>query len=688
MHGHYSVPIMSGRDVLGVVFLFTDAHPNQNESRIALLKHVAELMALALLQEQARTSLEAARDAAVQTAQIKSDFLANMSHEIRTPMNGVLGMLDILRDTDLSREQHELVTTAASSAEALLEIINDILDFSKLEANKIDLEQIEFDLTTLVEEVCTLMSARAHSQGLALNCWIPQNIPQRCVGDPTRIRQVLTNLLSNALKFTEQGEVTVKVAVAEHTERRFKIHVEVIDTGIGMTPEGQAKLFQPFSQADSSMARRFGGTGLGLSICKNLLTMMGGEIGVSSSFGQGSQFWFDLPLSVLDSDVDNLKDSLEHFSGKRVLLVDDNATSQMLLTDYLCDWGFAVHQADNGVSALAKLESAIQHRQAYDLVVIDQSMPKMNGLDLAQTMLKKADLAEIPRVLLYTGSLKAEADWPALGFIQSVHKPIRKQALFTALDKALQGGMHSQPSHEPVKEHFFDYGNNTVLVAEDNRINQKVLLAMLARFNIYPDLADNGQIALDFLINKTYDLILMDCQMPLLDGYQASRIIREQEQARGTAKPTPIVALTAHAAAGEREKCLTAGMDDYLSKPVTKSGLAKMLSTWLQPLGDNFTPLSKPKPVKSAIISTALTILDSVWDEQAALKRLDNDNELLDDMIVLFLEEAPKRLGQLRTALAGNDLVDAADAAHAIKGMAGHFCAEVVINHAAQLEQM
>jgi len=716
-HGHYIVPIASGEDILGVLFVFTDAYPVQNESRIAMLKEVGEMMALALLQNQANASLEAARDAALQVAHTKTEFLANMSHEIRTPMNGVLGMLDLLQDTQLSREQWDLIDIAANSAESLLTIINDILDFSKLEAGKIELEQIEFNLPDLVEEVCTLLSSRAHSKGLELNCFLPTDLPLRWQGDPTRIRQVLTNLIGNAVKFTEQGEVSVTVRVpkkddtdaasalgrfAEDTFSLAILRFEVVDTGIGITAEAQARLFQAFSQADSSTSRRYGGTGLGLSISKDLVTLMNGNIGVESALGQGANFWFTLPLAAVDNEAPAPQ---ANFCDKRVLIVDDNATNRMILTHYLSNWGFTLSEADNGPAALDELEAAVLRNEPYDLLLSDMQMPGMDGFALARAIIENPAIADTPRILLSSGSIGSQVERLASGFTQSLLKPVRQSQLFDAVIDALQlPGQKTAPVEKEKKEVLLDYSGKRVLVVEDNKVNQKVILSQLAKFQLKPDLANNGQVALDQLEHQAYDLVFMDCQMPIMDGYEATRILREREIAgacsehgRGSGKlPTSVIALTAHASAGEREKCLSAGMDDYLSKPASRSDLAVVLARWLgEPSAPEVAPIAQDNPDQREIPrSPALAKSEAeggetstaCWDESAALKRLDDDHDLLSEMIDLFLEEAPVFMAELADALSRTDLLALADAAHAIKGMAGHFCAEKIISLAVKLE--
>jgi len=675
-HGHYIVPVVSAGETLGILFLYTDPYPVRLESRMTMLQQVGDMLALAFLQEQAKKSLEAARNAAEQAARVKSEFLANMSHEIRTPMNGVLGMLDIVKDTDLTAEQRDLINTASSSAESLLIIINDILDFSKLEAGKIELENVEFNLPILVEEVCSLMSGRAHDKGLELNCFLPMDLQKHWQGDSNRIRQVLTNLIGNAVKFTNHGEVYVKVMQQEQVGDTFTLRFEVKDTGIGLSSESQAKLFQPFAQADSSTARRFGGTGLGLSISKNLVQIMGGNIGVESAPGQGACFWFTLPLQVGKTDSPAVTADL---TEKRVLVVDDNATNRKILHHYLEHWGMSVTETDHAASAVALLTSAARDNRPFDILLTDLHMPDMDGYALAEAVGKDPAIASIPRLLLSSGGFGTESERSKVGFAQALLKPVRQAVLFDAINDALQGPVERTANTVPLDAELPDCSDKRILIAEDNTINQKVITGMLARMSCHVDLAENGMEALEMLAQDRYDLVLMDCQMPVMDGYEAVRTLRGRELS-GNLKRTPVVALTAHASNVERDKCLSAGMDDFLSKPVSKTLLTKTLVQWLGK--SEQSEIGGGTPVVAQNDTT-----DAIWDMAASLKHLDNDAELLQEMIDLFIEDSPNRLSDLESALAADDLEALADAAHAIKGMAGHFFAVRLTALAVDLEQ-
>ena len=522
---------------------------------------------------EATDALLKAKEMAEDATRIKSEFLTNMSHGIRTPMNGVLGMLDLLRETDMTPIQLDWLETAHSSGEILREIVNNILDLSKLQAGNVEIEQVNFNLVDLVNDVCAVMIRQAHAKGLELNCFLPDSMPIRWQGDPLRIRQVLTNLIDNAVKFTERGAVSVRVIASisgDTNELRFEVH----DTGIGMSPEVQLQLFEFFSQMDGSLLGRLDGSGLGLFISKKLIELMGGNIGVSSVKGQGSIFWLTLPM-VPSAGIE-IEKSFYDFSGKVAIIIDDNTINRNLLSTYLSRWGLQVRAFDNPRSALMQLQTAAINGLVYDLILLNMNMSAMDGLTLAKQLAEIPALKKIPIIVLTSGDQLAFSEYQDTGIVQCLLNPVRELQLFDAMSNALQGSLSVIQKVEKTELAVSSYKSKKVLLVEDNKINQKVIIAMLSQYDIDPDLAENGQLALDKLANSVYDLILMDCQMPVMDGFIATRELRLLE-ARQDLAHQPVIALTANAMKGDREKCLAAGMDDYLTKPIDTDLLDEML---------------------------------------------------------------------------------------------------------------
>jgi PAS domain S-box-containing protein len=683
LHAAFGFPILLGEEVLGVLEFFSHQIQQPDHRLLEMMNAIGSQIGQFIERKEAEEALrgyardlEIARKRAEEATRAKSEFLANISHEIRTPMNAMIGMTELALATRITREQREYLNAIQSSADALLTLVNDLLDFSKIEARKLQLDRVGFNLRDALEDTIRVLAPRADQKGLELACHIQRDVPEALVGDPLRLRQVVINLVGNAIKFTELGEVVLQVELESRGDRQAHLRFSVTDTGIGVPSEKQAVIFEAFSQADSSTTRRYGGTGLGLAISAQLVELMGGRISVESRPGQGSTFHFSARFEVQQPGTEMPPARWRTLTDLPVLIVDDNATNRRILEEVFINWHMRPLAVESGAAALTTLENSLRAGQPFAVVLLDGHMPDMDGFEVAERISLDHGYADIKLVMLTSASQPEDvARCRKLGISAYLTKPIKQSELFdviiTAIGETAREGPRALKRSKRLRR---TQRNLHVLVAEDNQVNQLLAKRIFEKLGHRVTVVGNGREALAAVQVGDVDLVAMDVQMPEMDGLDATTAIRAWEKEAGT--HTPILAMTAHAMKGDRERCLAAGMDGYTSKPIRMAELEQAIIHLISP----------SKPVEDSLPDE--TREDGIFDREALLAGVDGNRRLLRELVRVFLADCPQRLAEIKAAVRRGDAEALRIEAHTLKGSVGNFTRKQAFATAQRLEIM